>query len=220
MTTMANRKTTLTTGAAVLLALPAAASAVMSEVGTSGVPEAQPSCPEKPCLAVSRTTGYQAKVGEKRGLMTIPRNGRLVSWSIQLGKPGKTQTKFFNDKLGGEATAQLTLLRPGRKLRNRVMAQTPPQRLTKYFGKTVEFPLVRTIAVRKGWIIALTVPTWAPALAVNLPGDTSWRASRARGKCEDTQAQTAQTQPDSLAQYYCLYRTARLTYSARVVSTP
>ncbi len=220
MTTMANRKTTLMTGAAVLLALPAAASAVMSEVGTAGVPEAQPSCPEKPCLAVSRTTGYQAKVGEKRGLMTIPRNGRLVSWSIQLGKPGKTQTKFFNDKLGGEATAQLTLLRPGRKLRNRVMAQTPVQRLTKYFGKTVEFPLVRTVAVRKGWIIALTVPTWAPALAVNLPGDTSWRASRSRGKCEDTQAQTAQTQPDSLAQYYCLYRTARLTYSARVVSTP
>ena len=68
-------------------------------------------------------------------------------------------------------------------------------------------------------VIGLTVPTWIPALAVNQPGDTSWRASRKRGACEDTQMQSAQS-PNAVAQYYCLYRTARLTYSARVISTP
>ncbi len=57
-----------------------------------------------------------------------------------------------------------------------------------------------------------------PALAVGLGGDTSWRASRAKGKCDDTQTATAQTKVRDLAQYYCLYRTARLTYTATLVT--
>ena len=44
------------------LAVPATAAAEVIEVGA--VPPASPaSCPSRPCLAVSRTTGYQAKVG-------------------------------------------------------------------------------------------------------------------------------------------------------------
>jgi hypothetical protein len=203
---------------AVALALPALAAATLIDIGKAE-PDVQPSCPERPCLAVSRTTGFQAKVGATRGLMEIKQDGRLVSWTIALGKPGKKQTDFFNDKLGGEAQAQITLIRPGRKLRYRVMARGPVVKLTKYFGTTVEFPLERSLAVKKGYLVALTVPTWAPALAVNQPGDTSWRASRGKGKCEDTQAQSAQD-VNSVAQYYCLYRTARLTYTARVISTP
>jgi hypothetical protein len=75
----------------------------------------------------------------------------------------------------------------------------------------------RSIRVRKGWVVALTVPTWAPALSVGLGSDTSWRASRSRGDCDDTQAQTAQLRFEQTAQYYCLYRTARLTYSATLI---
>ena len=209
--------TTGVVGAA--LAFPAASFATQYEIGKAGA-DAAPSCPNRPCLAVSRTTGYQAKVGDKRGLMTVPADGRIVAWRISLGKPGKKQTAFFDDKLGGESVAQITVLRPGRKLRSRVMGQGEPQKLTPYFGTTVEFPLEKTIPVKKGWIVALTVPTWAPALAVGLGADTSWRASRGRGTCEDTQGQTAQTQDQQLAQYFCLYKTARLTYSATLISTP
>lgn len=216
---MSHFRTAMTTAIAMALAAPAIAPATLHDIARFGS-EVKPSCPERPCLAVSRTTGFQAKVGENRGLMTVPRNGRLVSWTISLGKPGTKQREFFEKRLGGEASAQITVLRPGKKLYYRVVAQSPVIKLTKHFGKTVEFPLVRSLAVRKGYVVALTVPTWAPALAVNLGGDTSWRASRERGKCEDTEVQTAQTKPDSLAQYYCLYRTARLTYSARVISSP
>jgi hypothetical protein len=201
------------------LAFPATSLATQVEIGKAGA-DAAPSCPNTPCLAVSRTTGYQAKVGDTRGLMTVPQDGRIVAWTIALGKPGTKQTAFFNDKLGGESVAQITILRPSRKLRSRVMAQGEPQKLTPYFGSTVEFPLLQSIAVKKGWIVALTVPTWAPALAVGLGADTSWRASRGRGTCEDTQGQTAQTQDQQLAQYFCLYKTARLTYSATLISTP
>ena len=146
------------------------------------------------------------------------RTGSIVAWTIGLGKPGKKQTAFFNDKLGGEAPAQITMLNPRRKLRSRAVGQGEPQKLTPFFGSTVQFPLAKSIPVKKGWIVALTVPTWAPALAVGLGADTSWRASRGKGKCEDTSTNTVQTQANQLAQYYCLYRTARLAYCATLVT--
>ena len=171
--------------AAGVLAFPALASADIIEVGKLD-PPSPPSCPTKPCLAVSRTTGYQAKVGATRGLMTIPKNGRIVAWTIALGNPGTKQTQFFNDKLGGESQAQITILNPRRKLRSRAVAQGEPQKLTPYFGSTVQFALEKSIPVKKGWVVALTVSTWAPALAVGLGADTSWRASRGKGTCDDT----------------------------------
>ena len=207
----------LAAGAA--LAVPATAAAEVIEVGA--VPPASPaSCPSRPCLAVSRTTGYQAKVGTTRGLMTIPKTGRIVAWTINLGNPGAQQTAFFNQRLGGESEAQITIINPRRKLRSRVVAEGEPQKLQRYFGSTPQFPLRRSIRVHKGEVVALTVPTWAPALAVGLGADTSWRASRGRGKCDDTSAQTAQMRDNQLAQYFCLYRTARLTYTATLVPDP
>jgi hypothetical protein len=207
----------LAAGAAV--AAPASAAAEVIEVGA--VPPASPaSCPSRPCLAVSRTTGYQAKVGTTRGLMTIPKTGRIVAWTINLGNPGAEQTTFFNQRLGGESEAQITIIDPRRKLRSRVVAQGEPQQLQRYFGSTPQFALRRSIRVHKGEVVALTVPTWAPALAVGLGADTSWRASRSKGKCDDTSAQTAQLNDSQLAQYFCLYRTARLTYTATLVADP
>jgi len=204
---------------AALAALAAPAGAKVVEVGQS--PQtATPSCPSKPCLAVSRTTGYQAKVGTNRGLMEIPANGTIVAWTISLGKPGAKQTTFFDDKLGGPAQAGISVLKPGARLFRRVVGSSPLVKLKPYFGSTVQFPLEKTIPVHKGEILGLTVPTWAPALAVGLGGDTSWRASRAKSKCDDTQTQTAQLDVQDLAQYYCLYRTARLTYTATMITKP
>jgi hypothetical protein len=205
--------------AAAALAVPATAGAEIVEIGVAQ-PPSPPSCPARPCLAVSRTTGYQAKVGPTRGVMTVPKAGRIVAWTIALGNPGAQQTSFFNQRLGGESEAQITIIDPRRKLRSRVVGQGEPQKLAPYFGSTAQFALKRSIRVRKGQVVALTVPTWAPALAVGLGADTSWRASRGRGKCEDTSAQTAQLTNNQLAQYFCLYRTARLTYSATLVTDP
>ena len=205
--------------AAARTAGPAVASAEIIEVGNV-LPASPPSCPARPCLAVSRTTGYQAKVGTTRSLMAIPKTGRIVAWTIALGNPGAQQTTFFNQRLGGEAEAQITILNPRRRLRSRAVAQGEPEKLQRYFGSTVQFPLERSLRVRKGWVVALTVPTWAPALAVGLGADTSWRASRGRGRCDDTSNQTAQLGANQLAQYFCLYRTARLTYSATLIPDP
>jgi hypothetical protein len=214
----------LPVGLALALALPAAAPATLTEVGLipATKPATVPSCPAAPCLAVSRTTGFQVKVGPVNNLLSAPKAGTVVAWTISLGKPNATQIKFFNAHEGGPAEAGIAILRavPKPNLTFKLIAQSPTVQLQPYFGKTAQFPLETTIKVRKGDVIALTVPTWAPALALGFKGDTSWRASRPRKQCTSTSAQTAHTQIGSAVQYYCLYQTARLTYSATLISTP
>ncbi len=212
----------LLTGIGLTLALPATCAATLSEVGVipETTPPTTPSCPSS-CLAVTRTTGYQVKVGSTRGLVAAPREGTVVAWTITLGKPNATQVKFFNANEGGPASAAIAVLRPQPKpnLAFKLIAQSPVVPLEKYFGKTVQFPLASTIQVKKGDVVALAVPTWAPALALGFTNETSWRASRPRSQCSSTSAQSAQ-QLGTSVQYYCLYRQARLTYSATLISTP
>jgi len=214
-----NLKKTAALVAVALLAPAASAEAKIIEIGqVPDVAAATPSCP-RTCNAVSRTTGYQAKIGPKRGIFTVPQDGRIVAWTIQLAKPGPSQIKFFEDNLGGEPSAGISILRPGKKLFSRTIRSSPVYKLKPFLGKTVQFPLSRSLVVHKGELVGLNVPTWAPALAVGLGGDTSWRASRAQDRCRDTQTQTAQD-PGQVTQYRCLYRTARLLYSATLVTAP
>src|SRR5213082_2182311 len=101
-------------GLALALALPAVAPATLSEVGVLGAttPPTVPSCPTNPCLAVSRTTGFQVKVGAANNFLAAPRAGSVVAWTIVLGKPNSTQIKFFNANEGGVAEAGIAILRP------------------------------------------------------------------------------------------------------------
>jgi hypothetical protein len=211
-------------GLAVALVATTSSLATLAEVGVipETTPATVPSCPGSPCLAVSRTTGFQVKVGSTHNPLVAPREGRMVAWTISLGKPNATQTKFFNSNEGGEASAAISVLRQERKpnLAYKLIAQGPLVKLEKYFGKTAQFPLTTTIPVKKGDIVALTVPTWAPALALGFENTTSWRASRPKTQCTSTSEQTAQSSIGSVVQYICLYRTARLTYSATLISTP
>jgi hypothetical protein len=209
---------------ALALALPAVAPATLAEVGVLGAtnPATVPSCPSSPCLAVSRTTGFQVKVGHSSSPLSVPRTGTIVAWTISLGKPNATQIKFFNANEGGEAEAGIAILRPQPKpnLSYKLVSSSPTVKLQPYFGKTAQFPLEATLKVKRGDVVALSVPTWAPALALGFGNDTSWRASRPRKQCTSTSAQSTHTAVGTPVQYYCLYQTARLTYSATLISTP
>ena len=205
--------------AAALAAALAAAGPASAKIVEVGRTDTAPACPTTPCLAVSRTTGYQIKVADERGSFVVPEDGKIVAWTISLGKPTDEQVAFFNKGLGGSASARLTVLRLGRSLFSRVITQSPVQKLSPYFGQTVQFPLGRALNVKKGYVIALTVPTWAPALTQLLTDHSAWRASRGEDKCNDTSSQTAQMSLKAVAQYRCLYK-ARLTYSATLVTRP
>lgn len=200
------------------LALPAAAPAAITELGQ--LPDGVLGVCPLDCQAVSRTTGYQAKVGPDRALYQAPADGRIVAWSIALGNPGPKQTAFFAERLGGESVATIVVLGTEKKLVRRVTAKAPLQKLTDYFGQVAQFPLEQTLAIKKGQYVGLSVPSWAPALQLSLGSDTSWRASRPKDSCNDTSTQFALVGERRATPFGCLYKTARLTYSATFIPTP
>jgi hypothetical protein len=186
---------------------------------TSTMPD--PSCPETPCQAVGSVTGFQVGNNQTKLPFRVPRDGRVKSWTLTLAQPTNMQRSFFNGFFGTPPEARLAILRriPGTNPpRYNLRRQGSVRVLSPFLGQTVRFGA--SLRVRRGDIVGLTVPTWAPAFAEGLPATNSWRASRAPGKCTNTTA-VRQGQPQQRlgrrATYGCLYRTARLLYTATVV---
>jgi hypothetical protein len=195
------------------------ASAKMYELGATD-DASRVSCPDR-CFVVTHTTALQVRTGTVRYPTTAPASGRVVAFTLELGSLTDKQIHRLNATYGGTSRVQLAVLRqqarPARSYE--VVASTGIFRIQPFFGTTVQFPLKTTLEVKKGDLIALTVPTWAPVLAVDLPQENGWRASR-DGNCGDLLTQTAQTTVGNATQYKCLYQTVRVTYSATLISTP
>lgn len=187
------------------------------ELGKSNM-RVKASCP-KACEAVGRMTGYQALSNGRGGMYRAPFDGKLVAWSVKLGKPKAADARFFREFYGTPARARISVLRPGTKKRFRLTGHSPSVNLTPYFGQRPIFALDRPLTVRKGYHVALTVPTWAPAFAVGLNRNNAWRASRPSSRCREVKRRAAHQKRGSLRTYGCVYRTARLLYSATIVET-
>lgn len=205
----------------------AAADARVRELG-SNAPAATPSCPTD-CQAITRTSAYQVRVGDLRKLYRIPHKGHIVAWTITLGDPAPDQISFFQDvapgSLGlGPPEARISVVRPGKRnkrgLPHRLLAQSPVERLNRYFGSSPSFVLDEPIPVRAGNYVALTVPTWAPALAVGLGQDNAWLSSRRKGDCDNVSQRAATEAIGGIRHYGCTYRTARLMYTVTYVPEP
>ena len=64
-------------------------------------------------------------MADERNVFVVPEDGKIVAWSIGLGKPTPEQISFFGKNYGGQASARLTVLRPGKTLYSRTVTQTP-----------------------------------------------------------------------------------------------
>lgn len=200
------------------LASPPVASAAVIEMGASE-PRPVASCPDN-CQAVGRVTGYQAGQAGRRSPFRARRRGKIVAFSLQLGRPRADQVDYFNDLFGGPPQARLSVLRPGVKRRNLLTGQSDLFELQPFFGSTPTFALARPLTVKKDYLVALTVPTWAPAFGVGLANEEAWRSSRDAQRCDDVKQAAAQQRRGSLRTYGCLYRTARLLYTVSFVPDP
>jgi hypothetical protein len=198
-------------------------SGLTGSTGSTGSNAPVPSCPSSPCEVVSETTGMQVKAGKYNSPLTIPRDGTIVAWTISLSLPTASQIAYFDKNEGGPSEGGIAILKNTKGLGYQLVAASPLVQLQPYFGEKAQFALATTIPVKKGERIGLTVPTWAPALAIKLSHKTSWRASRPKATCTsaaEASTETAQTTAGSVSTYYCLYQTAQLLYSATLISTP
>jgi hypothetical protein len=192
------------------------------KVGPGAIITRRPSCPNNPCEAVSRVTGFQVNVGHRHGVSVVPLSGHIVAWEIALATPTPAQISYFDSDNGGPAEAGIAVLHPQPHSRHAytLIAQSPLVGLQPYFGSTARFPLATALPVDSGDVIALTVPTWAPAIALGVTNNVTWRASRPNGQCSNLSVQASDTQIGSTVEYPCLYATAVLTYSATVSPNP
>jgi hypothetical protein len=206
------------------LGLAPAASARVVELGADVDPAARPSCPEN-CQGLGYVTGYMGNSGKGSNPFLIRRAGKIVAFTVALGKPDANQVKFFTDLYGSPASLRLSILRKGKtrkaRLTHRLLRQSEVYRVDQYFGSTPTFALDEPIKVDKGNIVALTVPTWAPAFAVGLPRNNWWRSSRRKGQCDNVSQRAAMQTIGGLRMFGCTYKEgARLMYTATYIPDP
>jgi hypothetical protein len=180
----------------------------------------KPSCPKTPCEAIGRVTGFQAKASGAKNPFKVRQNGRLVAWSVDLSRPKPSQRRFFgkfyrSQNFGTAPSARIAVIDPKGNERYKLKRQSPAVNLTEYLGQKPIFTLGAPLQIKKGDILALTVPSWIPDFAVGQSTSNVWRASRPSNECSgdrDIKASRPHEKLDTSRVYGCTYRTARLLY--------
>lgn len=212
----------------------ASASGAILELGATTTPLAKPACPATGgCpIILTKTTALQIESDGVTFPTMATKTGRIVAFTVtpasvsssDINGAPKTKTKpaqpGLNVTYGGASEAAITVLQQSAKHFYKVVAESPMFQLQPYFGHLVQFVLSQSLPITKGQFVALTVPTWAPLLTVDLAKSMfTWRPSRATG-CLSYTVQSAQIQVGSNAQYLCFFTGTRVDYTATEITTP
>jgi hypothetical protein len=85
----------------------------------------------------------------------------------------------------------------------------------------VQIPLDQTLEVKPGDVVALTTPTWAPVLTIDLAGKQyAYRQSRRTGCDSPPTSNQAQLRLNEITSYSCDYTGTRVEYSATEITYP
>lgn len=198
----------------------------VSELGTT-LDGDTAACPDN-CQAIGQVSGFQIQQGTRKLPYRLRSYGKVVAFSVKLGQPNDSQITFFNRLFGGPPQIELTVLKPYKAPKGKprepnkyILAGVSPKfDLQNYFGSEPTFALPRPLSIKPGYIVGITVPTWAPAFAVNLGDDMQWRSSRDPKACDDVRQDAAQDIRGSARTYGCVYKTARLLYTVTYIPDP
>jgi hypothetical protein len=224
--------------AAGALLLPGAASASVVQIGQTKTPIAAPSCPKGTSAAncnivLERTTALQSRSDGVANPTVIRHDGWIVSFTVglsRLSSNARTVHKLLHgldSTYGGTPRLQLTVLRPRGKGTYTVQAQSGQYHVIPFLGKVLTEPMslppkfssFTALPVKRGDVLALTVPTWAPVLTYNLTASKfTYLQSRTGGCAHAAGSQTAQTRVGSRKRYGCSYTGTRVQYSATEVT--
>ena len=194
-------------------------SKMLGAVGS--LPEAQ--CPGN-CEALAVVTGIQSKIDGVSTPFRVPFSGKITKWKLALGKPNKSQRQFFEQNFGKKPKAGLAILKKVKvkgKTQYKLRKRSPVEGLNRDMGGVTTYKLSNPIPVQEGNYVALTVPTWAPALASVGLSDTgySWRASRKPSTCDQAinrNTSSPQTKKGSKRRYGCSFGGAQMLYRAKL----
>jgi hypothetical protein len=240
---MMKRILLLTAGliATVVAAAPGMAAAKIVELGQTTTPISAPVCPKgvspSQCFIIlTRTTAIQSLSDGVSYPTTVKQDGWIVAFTVGLSKLStnaateKNYLHVLDQAYAGTPQMAITVLKPGPKSKFTVAAQSSVFHLIPFLGSVLQEPLslppsftsFTSLPVKKGEVIGLTVPTWAPVLSYNLTASKfAYRQSRSANCTHAAGTQTAQLTVGSSAQYQCSYTGTRVEYSVtEVTNTP
>ena len=180
----------------------------------------EPSCPRN-CLATGSVTAFQREADGKANLFKAKEPGTIVAWAIDLSRPNKSQREFFgkffeNEAFGRAPTAGVAVIRRTGRRKYRLKRESPIVTLGAELGERQTFTLADPLAIAKGDILALTIPTWASNFRGGLnEARNEFRASRRPGKCNsnrDIKEGRPHRTVDTERVYGCDYQGSRLLY--------
>jgi hypothetical protein len=231
------RLSTLTVAAiAVATAVvPASASASVIELGATATPLVAPACPKgvsaSACtIILTQVTALETIRDNIAYPTTVKKAGRIVAFTVGLSRLDANRTTaradihFLDQTYGGTTRAAITVLKPVGSKSNRrwaVAAESPVFHLQPYLGQVVQLPLVTSLPVAPGEVVALTVPTWAPVLSILVSSKQfAYRDSRTANCFSSSPPPTTQLTVGQSAQFLCNYPGTRVEYSATEVTNP
>jgi hypothetical protein len=216
-------------------ALPASAGATTVELGISTTSLVAPTCPKgvspSQCtIILTRATALETIRDNVAYPSTVKQAGRLVGFTVGLSSLSSNATtaqkdiKFLDTTYGGDAQVQLTVLKLVGKKNDRnwqVVESSPLVDVQPFLGQVVQFPLTTSLPIVRGETIALTTPTWAPVLSIDLSAaHFAYRQSRSRNCNNPPSTSQAQVQVGQNARYVCDYPGTRVEYSATEITDP
>jgi hypothetical protein len=223
----------LAVGGAALV--PATASAAVVEVGSTPSALVAPTCPKnvspaKCTIVLTQMTALETIRDGVAYPTTIKQAGRIAAFTVGLStlssnrSTAKADIHYLDQTYGGTTQVALTVLKPSgaAKLRKwTVVAQSPIFHVQPYLGQVVQLPLTTSLAVVPGEVVALTTPTWAPVLSIDLSTKKfAYRQSRTRNCNNPPSSTQAQLRTGTTAQYTCNYPGTRVEYSATEITNP
>lgn len=224
------------TGALALCGLlPATASASIVELGATSSPLVAPACPKgvapSQCtIILTRATALETIRDNIAYPTTVKKAGRLVAFTIGLSAlssnpaTAKNYTAGLDKTFGGDAQVAITVLKRVGTRTNwtwQVVEQSPLVDVQPYLGQVIQIPLTTSLPVVRGEAVALTTPTWAPVLSINLSTKKfAYRQSRSNNCTNPPASNQAQLQTGSTVPYTCNYPGTRVEYSATEITNP
>jgi hypothetical protein len=216
-------------------AVTASASATITELGATTSPLIAPTCPKgvapaQCTIILTRATALETIRDNVAYPSTVKQPGRLVAFSVGLSGLSSNPTtaasdvKFLDKTYGGDAQVAITVLKligPKSDRRWEAVAEGPLLDVQSYLGQVAQFPLTTSIPVVRGEAIALTTPTWAPVLSIDLSTKYfAYRQSRSRNCNNPPAASQAQLTVGMSTRYTCDYPGTRVEYSVTEVTNP
>lgn len=214
--------------------VPAAALAGVIELGVPATALVAPTCPKGVAPAnctiiLTRVTAVETLRDGVAYPTTVKQAGRIVAFTVGLSRLSTDRTTAHNDihlldsAYGGTTRLGIAILRrvgPANQRRWKTVAVSPVFKVQPYLGQVVQFPLASTLSVLPGDVVALSTPTWAPVLSIDLTASKfAYRQSRGTS-CNSTPAQNAAQAVGQTTAYKCNYPGTRLEYSATEISNP